>query len=303
MSIRYGLGMLAIGMPRARRPWCRAAAMPMTDRTGASRANAFSPERWCLARRPLRHAQRNQSTVLIDVERHRARRASGANRPVPLRTGRLGRRGRACRPRPHSSGTTRGGERGWKVNPPSSDGRDARAGFRMMAGTLFLGDDERLSIVDRRAVPCAGGRHRSVPTTFFRAGTSRRADPSLDGWVVHSAPDRRRRLFVHHRQAVDVPNCAAPRGLPTVCGALLSPTFCEEDKPTPGRRQWTNPDPVSVIDLGADGPRFRQTCQASGRWRSTPRGDVRSPTRRPAMDEAMFETSRRSRVARVHATI
>ncbi|MBK7398769.1 MAG: hypothetical protein IPJ34_21360 [Myxococcales bacterium] len=49
-----------------------------------------------------------------------------------------------------------------------------------------------------------------------------------------------------------VPNCTAPiEVLPDETRAFLSPTFCAEDVPANTTQTWTNPDPVSVIDLGA----------------------------------------------------
>jgi hypothetical protein len=49
----------------------------------------------------------------------------------------------------------------------------------------------------------------------------------------------------------DVPNCSAPiQVLPDASRALLSPTFCDEGVSSNASGDtWTNPDPVSVIDL------------------------------------------------------
>ncbi len=48
---------------------------------------------------------------------------------------------------------------------------------------------------------------------------------------------------------IDVPNCAAPiEILPDGSRALLSPTFCTADAEA-RKKGWSNPDPVSVIDL------------------------------------------------------
>ncbi len=55
-------------------------------------------------------------------------------------------------------------------------------------------------------------------------------------------------------QTIDVPNCVAPiEVLPDASRALLSPTFCEEGKESSATNDWTNPDPVSIIDLDANG--------------------------------------------------
>ncbi|MBI4951853.1 MAG: PQQ-like beta-propeller repeat protein [Myxococcales bacterium] len=64
---------------------------------------------------------------------------------------------------------------------------------------------------------------------------------------------------------VDVPNCAAPIVLvPGASRALMSPTFCTPGAdfvPTAG---WTNPDPVSVIDLLPAGPSFVRNLPGFG---------------------------------------
>lgn len=63
---------------------------------------------------------------------------------------------------------------------------------------------------------------------------------------------------------VEVPNCTAPIAvLPDESRAFLSPTFCAEDVPPDTTQTWTNPDPVSVIDLGA-APRFVENLPGFG---------------------------------------
>src|SRR5207248_2228952 len=57
-------------------------------------------------------------------------------------------------------------------------------------------------------------------------------------------------------KAIGIPNCTAPIDvLPDATRALLSPTFCEEGQTSTTKQTWTNPDPVSVIDLTVDGPK------------------------------------------------
>ena len=52
--------------------------------------------------------------------------------------------------------------------------------------------------------------------------------------------------------AIDIPNCEAPLTvLPDGSRGFLSPTYCEESVPANVQRTWTNPDPVSVVDIGA----------------------------------------------------
>ena len=52
--------------------------------------------------------------------------------------------------------------------------------------------------------------------------------------------------------AIDIPNCEAPLTLlPDGSRGFLSPTYCEESVPANVQKTWSNPDPVSVIDIGA----------------------------------------------------
>ena len=46
--------------------------------------------------------------------------------------------------------------------------------------------------------------------------------------------------------------------------AFMSPTFCEEGKDTKPKEQWTNPDPVSVVDLSSSGPAFLKNLPGFG---------------------------------------
>lgn len=51
-------------------------------------------------------------------------------------------------------------------------------------------------------------------------------------------------------ETITVPNCEAPiQVLPDDTRALLSPTFCAEGTSSTPQAGWTNPDPVSVIDI------------------------------------------------------
>lgn len=56
---------------------------------------------------------------------------------------------------------------------------------------------------------------------------------------------------------IDVPNCAAPISvLPDGSRALLSPTFCTADAEAKAKG-WSNPDPVSMIDIDASAGTLR----------------------------------------------
>jgi hypothetical protein len=62
-----------------------------------------------------------------------------------------------------------------------------------------------------------------------------------------------------------IANCAAPIAvMPDATRAFISPTFCEEGGASTSKAGWTNPDPVSVVDLSADGPHFRENLPGFG---------------------------------------
>lgn len=127
--------------------------------------------------------------------------------------------------------------------------------------------------------PLAGGRALVVGATQWRDHAPKTEVVLLD---VASLRDAR----------VDVPNCAAPI-VATQGGAraLLSPTYCEEARPAGEAASWTNPDPVSVIDLGPDlSLRFVKNLPGFGPVAVTPDGAravAYLDTKR--MDRAMFD--------------
>ncbi|MDB4938488.1 MAG: hypothetical protein JWP87_5460, partial [Labilithrix sp.] len=64
---------------------------------------------------------------------------------------------------------------------------------------------------------------------------------------------------------IDVPNCEAPLTmLPDGSRGFLSPTYCEESVPATVQKTWTNPDPVSVVDVGAAGLTFVKNLPGFG---------------------------------------
>ena len=73
--------------------------------------------------------------------------------------------------------------------------------------------------------------------------------------------------------SIDVPNCTAPiEVLPDASRALLSPTFCEEGVASTSQQTWTNPDPVSIIDLADSGPTFVRNLPGFGPVALEPEG-------------------------------
>src|SRR5262249_766668 len=74
---------------------------------------------------------------------------------------------------------------------------------------------------------------------------------------------------------ITVPNCNAPLVvLPDASRAFLSPTFCEEGGESTPEQQWTNPDPVSVIDLTTTGPKFLKNLPGFGPVSLNPEGSI-----------------------------
>ena len=64
---------------------------------------------------------------------------------------------------------------------------------------------------------------------------------------------------------IDVPNCEAPIAVtPDGQRAFLSPTYCTPGAAKPAGEVWTNPDPVSVIDLATTGATFRKNLPGFG---------------------------------------
>jgi WD40 repeat protein len=87
-------------------------------------------------------------------------------------------------------------------------------------------------------------------------------------WTEHkpSTPVLRVALADGATARADVPNCSAPiEVLPDASRAFLSPTFCEEGvQSTANAGSWTNPDPVSVIDLDPNGLHFVKNLPGFG---------------------------------------
>ncbi len=87
-------------------------------------------------------------------------------------------------------------------------------------------------------------------------------------WSEHkpSTPVLRVSLADGSTARADVPNCAAPiEVLPDASRAFLSPTFCDEGvQSTSSADGWTNPDPVSVIDLDPSGLHFVKNLPGFG---------------------------------------
>ena len=90
---------------------------------------------------------------------------------------------------------------------------------------------------------------------------------------------------------ITIPNCTAPIAvLPDASRAFVSPTFCEESAASTPEQKWTNPDPVSVIDLTTDGPAFLENLPGFGPVSMNEKGSlVVAYLDVKRMDPAMFK--------------
>lgn len=144
---------------------------------------------------------------------------------------------------------------------------------------LRIDDDDRLLLVgtpsDVRVVDAARGTVRSTtpvssPSTYaaFVPGASRAL---VVGKTVWRDGGPHTPVFDVDLEAttagtsVDVPNCEAPIAVtPDGARAFLSPTYCSPGaQATPGE-VWTNPDPVSVLELSAHAVRFDKNLPGFG---------------------------------------
>jgi hypothetical protein len=214
-------------------------------------------------------AQRNQTSVLIDVDAKSARELrEQVDRFVFARGG-----GRALAIL--SGGTT-------LVSydlPTASASWRTTIGFRSSTGatmarltdddaTLVLGDADRLLVLD-----AADGNLRgtvdvgSTPTQLaFVPGANRALVSGTTRWSNHLPETDVLDVDLPTLGAarVAIPNCSAPIVvLPDASRAFVSPTFCQEGQTSTQASQWTNPDPVSVIDLGTE-TRFKKNLPGFG---------------------------------------
>lgn len=135
--------------------------------------------------------------------------------------------------------------------------------------TLVLGDYERLLVVDAQTGEVRGDvPMTTVPTDLaFLPDAKRAMVVGTVQWTNH-APSTEVVVFdLASRVAstIGIPNCDAPIALmPDGSRAFVSPTYCEEGQATNPNGQWTNPDPVSVIDLDAQGAHFLKNLPGFG---------------------------------------
>ncbi len=161
--------------------------------------------------------------------------------------------------------------------------------------TLFVGDSHRMQLVDPSngtarstaeigTVPSAltllKGRKEAlvVGTTAWVNGAPRTSVALLD---LESASVNK----------VDIPNCDSKILVtPDETRAFLSPTYCDAEHASNPNQAWTNPDPVSVMALGAKTITFEKNLPGFGPVAMSPDGNrivAYLDTKR--MDVSMFD--------------
>lgn len=141
---------------------------------------------------------------------------------------------------------------------------------------LVVGDLARVFVIDTKDGDVRGtAAVPSGPTDIEPIGGGRALVVGSTRWQDH-APATEVVLVdaaTMKTSRVEVPNCAAPI-VPTKGGAraLLSPTYCEEARPANAPATWTNPDPVSVIDVVGGELRFVKNLPGFGPVALSPDG-------------------------------
>ncbi len=135
--------------------------------------------------------------------------------------------------------------------------------------TLILGDYNRLLAVDAQTGSVRGAvSMNTLPTDLAFLSDHKRA--MVVGTVQWSDHKPATEVVVFDlatlaMKTITIPNCDAPIALmPDSSRAFVSPTYCEEGKATNPNGQWTNPDPVSVIDLDLQGAHFLKNLPGFG---------------------------------------
>ncbi len=136
----------------------------------------------------------------------------------------------------------------------------------------------------------------SRPTYLAFAGPSRAIVVGSTRWLDHKpattlTPIELGQAASGAGVAIDIPNCEAPLTvLPDASRGFLSPTYCEESVPANVQKTWTNPDPVSVVDIGAGALTFVKNLPGFGPVALNGRADkVVAYLDAKRIDPAMFE--------------
>ncbi len=213
--------------------------------------------------------QRNQSSVLLDIEHMTARE-------MPAQVARFvfshgGDQGIAVLPNrtlvdydlPSLSAR-------WQSTPPF-ESASAPSLLRLSDTDqqLLVDDGSAVFVIDAESGTTQKRVELGWPTAelSFVPGSERALLVGATRWSEHrpATAFSELNLATFAVASIDLPNCSAPIVvLPDASRALLSPTFCEEGVATSGQQTWTNPDPVSIVDLLSDGPRFVKNLPGFG---------------------------------------
>jgi len=134
---------------------------------------------------------------------------------------------------------------------------------------LILGDQDRLLLFDAQSGRPSGiVAIGSVPTELsFVPGTSTALVLGTTRWGDHQPQTDlvETNLVSQASKNAVIPNCSAPIVInPEGTRAFVSPTFCSEGTSSSSGAQWTNPDPVSVVDVTPDTPTFVKNLPGFG---------------------------------------
>jgi hypothetical protein len=157
----------------------------------------------------------------------------------------------------------------WQVTPAFLSDRAALLAKLSEDGTrLLLGDIGRVFVIDTARGTLLDALTLGTDPTDVAIvpGKNRALIAGTVSWPLHKPSTKVFQLDLRTLEltSVNVPNCHAPMEvLPDATRAFMSPTFCEEGKAT-RPANWTNPDPVSVLDLGAGAPQFVRNLPGFG---------------------------------------
>ncbi|MDB4943964.1 MAG: hypothetical protein JWP97_3498 [Labilithrix sp.] len=135
---------------------------------------------------------------------------------------------------------------------------------------LLVGDGSQVRVVDGRTGAVRGTTPVSGATTYatFVPGQARALVVEPTAWRdggPHTVVLDVDLTGINAAGRVDVPNCEAPVAvLPSGARAFLSPTYCSPGAQAVPGETWTNPDPVSVIELAGRTIAFNKNLPGFG---------------------------------------
>lgn len=143
--------------------------------------------------------------------------------------------------------------------------------------SLLVANGLQASVFDPATGVVAGESKLPSATTFgtFLPGGHKAVLVGHTVWQSHAPSTSVSLLDLATREiaVVDIPNCEAPPSvLPDGSRILVSPTFCEEDRASNPDDKWTNPDPVSIVDVSPSGLSFLKNLPGFGPVALSPDG-------------------------------